>query len=266
MGDETYEIYAIRYGWGARRSSENFMQPDPHDTDMPLAYFVWALKGADGRVIVLDTGFEAAAGARRGRETTRPVVDGLKAIGIDPETVQDVILSHMHYDHAGNTDLFPRARFHLQETEMAYATGRCMCHAEIRHPFDVDDVTTLVRRVFDGRVQFHDGAEEIAPGVTVHPIGGHSKGLQSVRVRTARGWVVLASDASHLYAHMEQNRAFPVLYNHYEVLRGYDRLRGLASTPDHIVPGHDPLVTAIYPAAAPGTEDWIVRLDPAPRR
>ena len=115
-------------------------------------------------------------------------------------------------------------------------------------------------------MQFHDGADEIAPGVTVHRIGGHTKGLQAVRVRTARGWVVLASDASHFYAHMEQGRAFPILYNLAELLDGYATLRKLASSPDHIVPGHDPLVAERYPAASDETQGWIVRLDAAPAR
>jgi len=99
----------------------------------------------------------------------------------------------------------------------------------------------------------------------VHHIGGHTKGLQAVRVRTARGWVVLASDASHFYAHMEQDRAFPVLYNLGDMLEGYRTLRRLATSPRHIVPGHDPAVMARYPVAGPGMEDWIVRLDVEPR-
>ena len=92
---------------------------------------------------------------------------------------------------------------------MAYATGRCMCHQALRMPFEVDDVVAMVRKVFDGRAAFHDGEDEIVPGVTVHHIGGHSKGLQSVRVKTERGYVVLAADATHLYAHMESGPRIP---------------------------------------------------------
>ena len=79
-----------------------------------------------------------------------------------------------------------------------------MCHAVLRLPFEADDVVAMVRKVFAGRVVFHDGVDEIAPGITVHKIGGHSKGLQCIRVTTRRGYVVLAADASHLYAHMER--------------------------------------------------------------
>jgi len=147
---------------------------------------------------------------------------------------------------------------------MAFATGRCMCHPALRVAFEADDVIAMVRRVFAGRVEFHDGEDEIAPGVTVHHIGGHSKGLQSVRVKTRRGNVVLAADATHLYAHIDQGRIFPITYNVAEVVEGYATLKKLASSPHHIVPGHDPLVLKRYPAAKPGLEGWVARLDVEP--
>src|SRR5215470_9965863 len=118
----------------------------------------------------------------RSTSTSGPssVGEGLKAIGIAPDAVEDVIVTHLHYDHTGNYELFPRARYHLQDCEMAYATGRCMCHGHLRLPFEADDVVAMVRKVFAGRVTFHDGDDELAPGITLHRIGGHSRGLQSV--------------------------------------------------------------------------------------
>ena len=115
-----------------------------------------------------------------------------------------------------------------------------------------------------GRVAFHDGAAEIAPGMSVHHIGGHTNGLQCVRVMTRRGWLVLASDAAHLYAHMEQGRAFPTVYNVGDMLEGHKTLRQLASSSAAIIPGHDPLVMQRYPAARPDLEGIAVRLDADP--
>jgi glyoxylase-like metal-dependent hydrolase (beta-lactamase superfamily II) len=154
----------------------------------------------------------------------------------------------------------------LQRDEMAYATGRYMCHAHMRIPFEVDDVVAMVRKVFAERVVFHDGTEQIAPGVTVHKIGGHSMGLQCVRVNTRRGHVVLASDASHLYGHIDHGRVFPITYCVGDVLEGYATINKLADSPNHIVPGHDPQVAAIYPGAGPGLDSWVVRLDVEPRK
>ena len=77
--------------------------------------------------------------------------------------------------------------------------------------FDAADVAAMVHKVFAGRVQFHDGDGEIAPGITLHKVGGHTRGMQIVRVATERGWVVLGSDTAHFYANLEPGRPFPIL-------------------------------------------------------
>jgi len=117
-----------------------------------------------------------------------------------------------------------------------------------------------VKRVYAGRVRFHDGESEIAPGVSVHLVGGHTMGLQVVRVATRRGNVVIASDASHFYANMEQERPFPIVWSIPDMIAGYAACRSLAQSPGHIIPGHDPLVLERYPAAA-GMEGIAARLD-----
>jgi glyoxylase-like metal-dependent hydrolase (beta-lactamase superfamily II) len=254
-----YEIYAIRYGHLDRTATHNFLGGDPHDGPMPLDYYIWAIVGSAG-TFLLDTGYDAATGARRGRTLVRPVEAGLAAIDIDPATVRDIIVSHMHYDHAGNHELFPQARYHLQADEMAYCTGRAMCHAVIRAPFDVRDVQAMVGKLFAGRVVYHDGIAELAPGITLHKVGGHTRGLQVVRVQTQRGAVVLASDAAHFYANWQQRRPFPIVDDVSAYLDAFDLIERLASSPAHIIPGHDPLVLARYPAARAGVPD-IVRLD-----
>ena len=214
--------------------------------------------------IIVDTGMDEATGKKREREITRPVREGLAALGIAADKVGKVILSHLHYDHCGNYDLFPQAHYHLQDREMAYATGRWMCHQALRLPFEVDDVVSMVRKAFAGRVAFHDGEDEIVPGVTVHRIGGHSKGLQSVRVKTRLGHVVLAADASHLYAHIIA--AAPSAHHRYRrSCRGLRDAQAARLIAAGCVPGDDPLVLARYPAAKPGLEGWIVRLDAEPK-
>ena len=85
-----------------------------------------------------------------------------------------------------------------------------------------------------------------------------------VRVKTARGYVMIASDVAHHYAHLQQRRVFPVIDSVSAVLEGYDRVERLASSKAHVVPGHDPLVSSIYPAFSPATQGWIVRLDQQP--
>ena len=263
MTDGEWEVHAVKYARHDRMARENFIGGDPHDgSPMPLDYFVWLVRGPGG-VFVLDTGFDAAGAQRRGRTLIRCPGEGLRALGVEPSEVRDVVLSHMHYDHAGNDGLFPAATYHVQDREMAFCTGRCMCHVHLRQPFEAEDVAAMVRRTFAGRTRFHDGDTQLADGLTLHRVGGHSAGLQIVRVRTRRGWVVLASDASHFYANMEEGRPYPIAVSLPEVLDGYETLRRLASSPAHVIPGHDPLVMQRYPAA-PGLEGVAVRLDADP--
>jgi glyoxylase-like metal-dependent hydrolase (beta-lactamase superfamily II) len=259
VSTDTYDIYAVRYGHLMRNASANFIVPDEHDGPMPLDYFVWVIRNAT-KTYILDTGFTEEMGKKRHRTITRPVEEGLRQIGVEPGQIDDVIISHMHYDHSGNKDLFPNARYHIQDSEMAFCTGRCMCNDYMRHAFDAEDVGAMVDRLYEGRVVFHDGDADFAPGISLHLIGGHTEGLQCVRVKTKRGWVVLASDASHFYANFEQRRPFPVVADVKDMVAGYDRMRQLASSIDHIVPGHDPLVLERYPAAFE-TVAGVVRLD-----
>ncbi len=262
--ESVYEIHAIRYGHLDRTATHNFLGGDPHDGPMPLDYYVWAIVGAE-RVVVLDTGYDLATGGARGRQLLRPVDEGLAAVGVDAAQVRDVVISHMHYDHSGNHHLFPQARYHLQDDEMAFCTGRAMCHPVMRAPFEAADVQAMVGRLFAGRVVFHAGDSVLAPGISLHKVGGHTRGLQVVRVRTRRGWVVLASDAAHFYANWQQGRPFPILDSVPAYLDAYRIIEGLADSADHIIPGHDPLVLQRYPRSRPDVAD-IVRVDLPPSR
>jgi glyoxylase-like metal-dependent hydrolase (beta-lactamase superfamily II) len=263
---EPFEVFAIRYAHlGNRHPGENFMLADPHEFASDLDYFVWVLRRNDCTFVV-DTGFGKEAAARRKREWLRCPAESLRLLGMDAAQVSDVILTHLHYDHAGNLGRFPRARFHLQDREMAFATGRCMCHQTLRGPFDLENTLEMVRLVYSEKALFHEGDAELVPGLTLHRVGGHSAGLQILRVWTRRGWVVIASDASHLYANFEQRRPFPVAYNVAEMLEGFKLLYRLADSPEHIVPGHDPLVMKYYPPAKPELDGVVVRLDVAPLR
>ncbi len=258
-----YEVFALRYATREARRGEHFLGGDPHDAPMPMDYFVWAIRGG-GRVFIVDTGFEASDAALRKRMLLRSAGDALAAIGIDAKTAPDVIVTHLHYDHIGGFAQFPAARYHLQDREMAFATGRHMAAPVMAYGFTADHVAAMVHRVFAGRVAFHDGDAELAPGVSLHLVGGHTKGLQVVRVRTKIGWIVLASDASHYYENMQAGRPFPIIYHLGDMLDAFGRLKSLASDPAFIVPGHDPLVCRRYPAVD-GLAEIAYRLDVEPK-
>lgn len=249
MPTAPYRIFAVRYAHRKTTSSEVFYR-DAHEVPMAMDYFVWALTNGTHTVVV-DLGFTEAVGTRRGRQFLRCPVRGLAELGIDAATVEHVILTHFHYDHVGNQALFPRATFYVQDTEMAFYTGRHASARAFRHSIEVDDVCSLVRLNYEGRVRFIDGAREIVPGIAVEKVGGHTAGMQVVTVATSRGQAVVASDASHYYRNFEERIPFNTLHDLPGTYHAFERLRELASAPELILPGHDPLVLERLKPAAP---------------
>jgi glyoxylase-like metal-dependent hydrolase (beta-lactamase superfamily II) len=258
-----WEVYAIKYAdRNTRTRADSFIFDDNHDTPHAMDYFMWLLRCGQ-EVILVDTGYDDAEAGVRGRPIRLDPAAALAPFGIAPGEVSRIIVTHLHYDHAGGLHLFPDATLHLQAAEMAYATGPCMCHDTLRMPYTAGHVCEAVTRLYSGKVAFHDGDAQIAEGVTVHCIGGHSRGLQCVRVRTRSGWLVLASDAAHFYENVLARKPFPIVVDLQNMLDGFDTLERLASAPGLIIPGHDPLVRQHFPSVM---ADHVYRLDAGPIR
>lgn len=256
-----WQVHAIKYAdRNARCRGDSFIFDDDHDSPHPMDYFMWLLR-RPGEVILVDTGYDDAEANSRDRPIRLNPGKALKPFGLTPEQIDKVIVTHLHYDHAGGLHLFPNATLHLQAAEMAYATGPCMCHDVLRMPFTAGHICEAIHRLYAGKVQFYDGDGEVSDGVSVHCIGGHSRGLQAVRVRTDAGWLVLASDAAHFYENVFARKPFPIVVDLQNMLDGFDTLHKLASTRDLIIPGHDPLVTSSFPS---DLDNYIWRLDKGP--
>lgn len=263
QGLPNYELYAIRYATRDAARRDNFIGGDPSDAPMPMDYFIWVAISPDATV-VFDAGMSEAAAARRKRTFLHSPIDALRALGVDAAAVKDVVLTHLHNDHTGFIPQFTSAQFHLQEAEINFATGPYMQFPRLSRAYEMDDVLEVVRLTYAGRVKYYRSGFELKPGITLHLAGGHSAGQMFARVHTKRGWVVVASDVSHFYENMETGRPFPQAFHVGEMLEGFNTLYDLAPTPDHIVPGHDPLVMVRYPAASKALEGVAVRLDVAP--
>lgn len=258
MSKLPYEVYALRYATHeGRHARENFIFPDFHDDElMPLDFFVWVVRN-EQRTIVVDTGFDSETARKRHRTYLHDPVELLANVGITASEVTDVVVTHMHYDHCGNLPAFPNACIHIQDDEMAYCTGRCMGHAALRKPFEAKDVTNVIRCLFEGRLVFHKGKSQIADGIFLHHVGGHTKGLQVVSVPTARGDIVLASDAAHYWTNIRERSPFPIVVNLEGMLEAYGTIESLADGPYHVIPGHDPRVLDVFPRL-PGHGDIAV--------
>ncbi|WP_224402511.1 N-acyl homoserine lactonase family protein [Pseudonocardia sp. ICBG1034] len=249
-----YAVTALRYASREARRGEHFLGfsedwAEPH----PTAYYVWLVRGV-GRTILVDAGIDPERpGSLVGStaDLTAPHVL-LGEVGVDPAEVDTVVLTHLHYDHTGTVARYPNARFVLQRDELDYWTGpwakrltreQWLCSA-VDLGFLTDPSTT-------GRVDLVDGDVELAPGLSVHRVGGHTAGMQIVRVATAAGPVVLASDAAHFAENIELDRAFPIVNSVPHAHAAFDRALELADSPYLVVPGHDPVVLERFPAVSP---------------
>jgi glyoxylase-like metal-dependent hydrolase (beta-lactamase superfamily II) len=262
MSEKLWEVYAVKYAERDDRTrNDSFMFADDHTSQHPMDYFVWVLRSGE-EVIVVDTGYDEAEAGHRARPIMRRPAKAIEALGVRAEVIKAVIITHLHYDHAGTLDDFPQAKFYLQAAEMAYATGPCMCHDVLRMPFTGSHICSAVNALYSGRLHYIDGSEQVADGVSVHCVGGHSKGLQAVRVKTQSGYLCLASDATHYYENFLTGKPFPIVVDLEQMLGGFDLIKKLASRPELVIPGHDPLVRSLFPQE--GQSGFVWRLDTGP--
>jgi glyoxylase-like metal-dependent hydrolase (beta-lactamase superfamily II) len=261
---DIWELFAVRFASiGDRRVHDNFIVRDMHDGPMPLDFYFWFARNRH-RTVLIDTGFAQSSAQKRGRALEYAPHELLRKVGIAPESIEDIVLTHLHYDHAGGLANFPNARYHVQDKEVAFATGRSMCHVHLRSAFDVHDVHAVMSCLYEDRLVFHNGDEQLFEGLSLHLLPGHSNGLQGVRVQTKRGAVLLASDASHYYANFLENRPYVLSVNLPETLDTYRRLHALVDRPDQIVPGHDPRLRMIYPhSEINGVQLFLLHEQPA---
>ena len=238
-----YEVYAVRYGTLSDFPVAALIKGADPARKLDIAMTVWLVKG-DGRVVLVDSGFyrEQFLKQWKPKYFIKPS-EALSELGVKPEDVTDVIISHMHWDHADGMDLFPNARIWLQKDEYVYYTGEAWQRKDTHGGIDKDDVLTAVRLNLEGHVGLVNGdAQEIIPGITCYIGGKHTYQSQYVGVRTKSGTVVLASDNMYLYENLEKHLPIAQTLDADSNLRAQDRMKQIATTPRLIIPGHDPAV------------------------
>jgi len=232
-----WTIYILKYARRDARTSEMVvgdlaMQP------FDMAYYMWAVTNGE-QTVAVDMGFTEPIAKKRGRQWLSEPAALYESVGLDPKRITDVIVTHLHWDHVGHYSLFPNARFHVQEEEMGFWTGRNARHAFMAKSIEVEDEQAMVRLAYDGRMNFLHGSREIVPGIAAHPVSGHTRGMQIVSVAAGSGPTVIASDAAHTYLNLERNQPFPTLHDVPHFIDGFERIRELAKDDAHILPGHD---------------------------
>ena len=255
----TYEVYAVRFATIADFPLSSLVAGADRSRRMDIAMTIWVLKGSDGRVALVDSGFHREQYFRqfKVKDYTSPA-EAIAPLGIKPNEVTDLLLSHMHWDHAGGLDLFPAARIWVQKDEYDYYTGDAWQVKNTHGGIDAEDVIEIVRRNTQGKVSFVRGDDETSlPGVTFGIGGKHTFASQFVTVQTRAHRVVIASDNMYLYENLDMHAAIAQTLDPASNLRTQDRMKALASEPRLLVPGHDPAVFARFPRVS----DRIVRID-----
>jgi glyoxylase-like metal-dependent hydrolase (beta-lactamase superfamily II) len=246
------EVYAIRYGTLRNFPVAGLVAGADTTRRMDVALMIWLVRRADGRNVLVDAGFYRDKFMTRWTpaDYVKPS-EAVRAVGLRPEEVTDVIVSHVHWDHMDGADLFPNARLWIQRDEYTHHVGddgRSLDRAA-----DSLDAAMLARLAHDGRVQLVDGdGREIMPGITVYTGGRHTFASQYVGVRTPQGTVVLASDNAYLYENLERRVPIAQTLDSASNLRAQARMLTLASSPRLVVPGHDPLVFVRFPKPGHG--------------
>lgn len=274
------QVLAVRYGQRVTSRAEsylNFHLYHEPDAALDIDYFFWVIREPGGSVTLVDTGFAPGVGDRRRRAHWTTPARALPGLGIAPDDVTAVVISHAHWDHIGNLGEFPRAAIVMAEAEYDFWTSPMAARAQFAEHSEPQEIALLARARAEGRITLFSGQHALAPGVDLIEVGGHTPGQLIAVVSTGTGstgtgstgtgstgtgstgtgatgadTAVLASDALHFYEEIERDRPFAILADLPAMYRAYDTLAQLASQPGtHLVAGHDPAVRARFAPWSP---------------
>jgi glyoxylase-like metal-dependent hydrolase (beta-lactamase superfamily II) len=251
-GQPLYEVYAVKYATLANFPVSALVKGVDPFRKLDIAMMVWVIRG-NGRTVVFDSGFyhDRFLQQWNPRDFLKPsaaIFQSGITPAIKPEDVTDVVISHMHWDHADGMDLFPKAQIWLQQDEFTYYAGEAWQSKETHGGIDPDDVLTVVKLNTQGRVKLvHGDAQEILPGITCYTGGKHTYQSQFLGVNTRAGIVVLASDNMYLYENLDRHLPIAQTLDAASNLAAQDRMKRLAFSPRLIIPGHDPAVFERFP-------------------
>src|SRR5215471_9374227 len=253
-----YEVYAVRYATIPDFAVSGLVAGADQARKLDIAMLVWLIRGS-GRNILFDSGFYREQFFKQWKvaDFVKPS-DAVRRAGVAPEDITDVIITHMHWDHADGMDLFPNAKVWLQKDELEYYSGSAWQSRRTHGGIDPDDVLAAVKLNIQGKVGLVNGdAQEILPGITCYTGGKHTYASQFVAVNTAAGTLVLASDNMYLWENLDKHAPIAQTLDAASNLRAQDRMKELAGDAKRIIPGHDPAVMMRYKKVA----DGVVRID-----
>ena len=247
-----YNIYALRYAGPFTSSGALLMWMKDWERVAERNYYLWCLKGVEETLIV-DTGVSPEMARQRKLRGYISPAEILSRIDVNANEVKHVILTHIHWDHAGGLSLFPDAKIYVQEEEYRFWMEDPVAK---RPPFGFysDETVKANLNAIDraGRLVLIGGDQEIFPGIECLLAPGHSVALQAVAVNTAKGTAILGSDTAHLFRNYREDWPSALINDMVAWMRTYDKLRARVASLDLLFPGHDPIMSQNYSEVASG--------------
>ena len=173
--EKALALYAVKYGESLYPAS-HLLKGDTSGRNVPIAWMFYAIKTGK-EIILVDTGFSDTNEAKRSGVTMLPYWPALAALGITPESVTKIVLTHTHSDHAANVPLYPNATVIVNRLEAG---------------------SVFLKNVGKERLVTFDESYVVVPGITVRRVGGHSPGSSYVELAFGGKTYLLAGDEAYL--------------------------------------------------------------------
>lgn len=241
-GGRFEKVWCLRYATAPDAPLSMLLAGTPPDVKADLPFAMCVAKSPE-HVVVLDAGYvNPELGKGFGVTGWTEYATLLGEIGLTPDEVDYVTISHMHFDHAGGTSRFPKARFIVQRRELEYAAGALPHNSAARGAFVAEDVLAMVQLNWQGRVLLVDGdVEGVVPGVDVYLTPGHTAGTMTACLDTVKGRVCYTSDAVYTYRNIEEDIPLGLALNAGEAVESYKKIRSILRG-GLLIPGHEPRV------------------------
>jgi len=241
-----YEVFALKYAGPFDRKLAMVLFNNGWAEDISIYYYIWAIRNkATGETTLVDTGTGHTWPKERNVTSYVPPETLVARLGVKPEQVTRVVVTHMHFDHIGGMEnmefakLYPKAKFYIQKKEFDFWVKSPLA---LRPPYKplqwIPGTQGMADLAKTSQLVVVDGDKVIGPDMELLLLPGHTPGLQGVLVPTAKGQTIVGSDSAHLFRSFKEDIPSGLITNMPAWLESYDKMRAKAPV-ENMFPGHD---------------------------
>ena len=242
LGEPFEKVWCLQFAVAPKAPLSALLAGAPRDATLDLPFVICVARSPE-HVVVLDSGFvNRKLGEGYGVRDWVEYAPLLAEVGVSAEEVDFVTLSHLHFDHAGRTSRFPKAKFVVQRRELEFAAAAMPHNSAARNAFVAEDVVSLVQLNWQGRVLLVDGdVEGLIPGLDVHLTPGHTAGTMTVCLDTVKSRVCYSSDAVYTYRNLDEDIPLGLALDSFEAVESFKKIRRIVQG-GVLIPGHEPRI------------------------